>query len=132
MMTSPTHKPDLASRLIAISKDLTATHAALTALAAELLNGNPVDLQSPVQQGNKHPVKALPTRAEMIAAHRRAHRPGRPGKIESDPELEAFILARIETLTFAQIVTKVRATFPPDRHCTHSGLGRWWQKRQGQ
>ena len=64
---------------------------------------------------SKHALKVLPTREQMLAAHRRTHRPGWPGKIEGDPELAAFIRARIDTLTFAQIVSEVRATFPPDR-----------------
>ena len=75
----------------------------------------------------------LTPRKDTIAAHRRAHRrahrPGRPGKIEGDPELAAFIRARIDTLTYAQIMSEVRGAFPPDRHCSHSGIGRWWQKR---
>jgi hypothetical protein len=84
--------------------------------------------------GIEHPAKpalnAPLTRDEVQAEHRRAHRSGRPGKIEGDPELQAFIRARIDTLTFAQIVAEVRATFPPDRQCSHSGLGRWWQKQK--
>ena len=129
-MTDAPEGHNLAARLFAICQDLTATHAALAALTAEMLGGKPVAHSAPIQQGINPPLKALPTHEDMIAAHRRAHRPGRPGKIEGDPELEAFIRARIDTLTFAQIVSEVRATFPPDRQCSHSGLGRWWQKQK--
>ena len=91
-------------------------------------------LSKPSEEGVKHPVQpplnTPKTRAQSQAAHRRAHRPGQPSKIESDPELEAFILARIDTLTYAQIVSEVRTTFPPDRHCSMSGLSRWWQKQK--
>ena len=62
----------------------------------------------PVEAGVEHPVQppfnTRQSREDLQAEHRRAHRSGRPGKIEGDPELEAFILARIDTLTFAQIV----------------------------
>ncbi|MDZ4309960.1 MAG: hypothetical protein U1A24_05315 [Cypionkella sp.] len=37
---------------------------------------------------------------DVIAAHRRAHRMGRPAKIAADPELQAFVNARFDTLTF--------------------------------
>jgi hypothetical protein len=62
--------------------------------------------------------------------HRAAHLPGFPGRIESDPELRAFILQRIETQTLAAIIAAVRATFPPGRQTSLSGLSRWW-KRHG-
>jgi len=62
-----------------------------------------------------------------IADHRRAHRSGVPPRIASDPELEAFIRARIGTATFAQIIAEIAATFPPDRRTSMSALSRWWK-----
>lgn len=112
-MPPASHNPDLAARLIAICNDMTTTHAAVATLVAELLDGEPVPHQPPLQHGVKHPLKALPASADILAAHLRAHRPGRPSKIKSDPDLEAFILARIDRLTVAQIVSEVRAAFPP-------------------
>ena len=69
------------------------------------------------------------TRAEVLAAHRRAHRPGIPAKIDSDPELRAFILARLDTRTFTQICDEAAAHFPPDRRTSLSALSRWWQRK---
>jgi hypothetical protein len=61
------------------------------------------------------------------AEHRRAHRSGVPSRIASDPELEAFIRARIGHLTFAQIIAEVAASFPPKRQTSMSALSRWWK-----
>lgn len=62
-----------------------------------------------------------------VADHRRCHRSGVPPRIASDPELEAFIRARIDHLTFTKIVAEVAATFPPARRTSLSGLSRWWK-----
>lgn len=64
----------------------------------------------------------------LKAAHRAAHRRGGLSKIEADPEVKAFILARIDRLTFDAMVAEVKATFPPDRHVSRSALHRWWHK----
>ncbi|MEI6098540.1 MAG: hypothetical protein WCS20_09595, partial [Alphaproteobacteria bacterium] len=61
------------------------------------------------------PLNTRQSREALQAQHRPAHRSGRSAKIEADPEPKALILARIATLTFAQIVSDLRATFPPDR-----------------
>ncbi len=87
-------------------------------------------LSTPFEGHFKAPSNAPQTREEAFAAHRRAHRMGVPGKIESDPELEAFIAENIVTLTFAEVAEAVAATFPPDRHTSTSAVHRWWQKRQ--
>ena len=65
--------------------------------------------------------------AENNAAHLRAHRKGLPSRILSDPELEAFIRARIDTQTFAEIIKDVDAAFPPDRRTSLSAISRWWR-----
>lgn len=62
------------------------------------------------------------------AAHRAAHKPGVPPKIEADPEVKAFIQARLDTMTFDDIVASLKAAFPPERHVSRSSLHRWWQK----
>lgn len=62
-----------------------------------------------------------------IALHRRSHRVGVPPRIASDPELEAFIRARIDRLTFTQIIAEIAATFPPERRTSLSALSRWWK-----
>ncbi len=95
--------------------------AAITRLAAMLSD----TFEAPV----KPPLNAPQTREEALAAHRRAHRMGVPGKIEGDPELEAFILARIDSLTYAEIVAEVKAHFPADRQTSASAVQRWFRKR---
>lgn len=52
---------------------------------------------------------------ETLLQHVAAHRPGRPGKIALDPELRAFVKARLSHMTFAAIEAEVAAHFPPDR-----------------
>ena len=104
---------------------------ALAALARAMQEtGAAVDLAHRVQTALKTPIE-LPlngqqNRDEILAAHRRAHRSGTPGKIASDPELEAFIRARIDSLTLKEAVAAVAAAFPPDRHVSVSAVNRWW------
>lgn len=62
------------------------------------------------------------------AAHRAAHKRGGPPKVEADPEVKAFIIARLDRLTFTDIVTELKQAFPPDRHISRSSVHRWWQK----
>jgi hypothetical protein len=59
---------------------------------------------------------------------RASHRPGTPPRIEADPELRAFILARIDRLTFDAVVSEVAAHFPPERRVSRSALHRWWHR----
>ena len=75
-----------------------------TNAAAALATQARQTLSTGIEHPVKPPLNAPLTRDEVQAEHRRAHRSGRPAKIEGDPELEAFIRARIDTLTFAQIV----------------------------
>ncbi len=65
---------------------------------------------------------------DVNAAHRRAHRMGRPAKIAADAELQAFVAARFDTLTFEQIAKEVADNFPPERRVSLSAIHRWWQK----
>lgn len=56
-------------------------------------------------------------------------------RIEADEELRTFILARIRTLTFDQVLAEVATHFPPDRRPSRSALHRWWHchgKKSGQ
>ncbi|WP_157971088.1 hypothetical protein [Pseudogemmobacter bohemicus] len=62
--------------------------------------------------------------AEWRAQHRSGHPPGS----EADPELRAFILDRIDSQTYDQIVSAVRASFPAERRVSRSSIGRWWQR----
>ncbi|MFO1140790.1 MAG: hypothetical protein U1E59_00095 [Amaricoccus sp.] len=55
---------------------------------------------------------ALPPCDTPPFEHRR--RPGRLSKIGADPELQAFILPRLDRLTYHQIADAVAAHFPPE------------------
>ena len=123
-----TETPDL---LRILDDTILLLHFVKTELQTKHADAMKVPFNTPFN-GPSNPAKAPLTRDEVLAEHRRAHRSGRPSKIESDPELQAFIAARIDRMTFAQIVSEVRTTFPPDRHCSISGLGRWWQKRRSE
>lgn len=63
--------------------------------------------------------------------HRRAHKFGRPAKIDVDPELEAFLLARVDRMTFDEMADDVAAHFPPKRRVGKSSIHLWWSKRKG-
>lgn len=89
-----------------------------------LISGLETDVKDGVQRGIKAPLKP----ADVLAEHRRNHRTGTPSKIAIDAELQAFIIARLDTETLTQIVAAVAATFPPERHISVSGLSRWWRK----
>jgi tellurite resistance protein len=87
-------------------------------------------LEGALNQAVKGVLNAPLTAAEINAAHRRAHRKGVLSRIQSDPELEAFIRARIESRTFTAIVQEVDAAFPPDRRTSISAISRWWRANQ--
>lgn len=110
-MTPDSRNAVLIARAIAandrLGTDLVELIATLDALRSAIL--------TPVQPALNETSGPRPT--EDYAAHwRAAHLPGTPGKIDCDPELQAFILDRIATATYAQIVAAVKAAFPPARH----------------
>ena len=76
------------------------------------------------------PIKPSLTRDDALLQHVAAHRPGKPGKIAADPELRAFVEARLSRMTFAEIEAAVAAYFPPERRASLSAIHRWWQKMQ--
>ena len=90
-------------------------------------------LEAALDEAVKGAVNTPLTAVENSAAHRRAHRAGVLSRIESDPDLEAFTRAPIDTLTFAEIVKDVDAPFPPNRRTSVSAISRWWRaNRDGQ
>ncbi|MCF6234208.1 MAG: hypothetical protein L3J36_14085 [Rhodobacteraceae bacterium] len=62
--------------------------------------------------------------------HRRHHRPGRPAKIDTDPELQAYIAARIDRMTFVQIAEDIAQHFPPERHVRKTAIHAWWHRNK--
>ena len=69
-----------------------------------------------------------PVKDDVKAAHRRAHRRGVAAKIATDSELQAFIAARFDTLTFDQIAKEVAENFSHERRVSRSSIHRWWLK----
>ena len=65
-----------------------------------------------------------PFNGDVNAAHRAGHQPGRPQKVEADPEVKAFILARLATHSFDETVADVNAAFPPERPVSRSNIHR--------
>ena len=107
--------------MMTAKREILATAFKLRALAA--------GLEATVNTPSKGGKMAVESTAPL-AAWRAAHRVGTPSRITSDPEVEAFILARIETMTYAQIVAAVAQSFPKSRHISMSSLQRWWAKRR--
>lgn len=58
----------------------------------------------------------------------RKHHRGNTSKLSTDPELTAFIMDRVVTMTFAEVVEAVAEAFPPDRRISRSSLHRWWHR----
>jgi hypothetical protein len=71
-----------------------------------------------------------PVKDDVKAAHRREHRRGVVAKIATDSELQAFIAARFDTLTFDQIAKEVAQNFTHERRVSRSSIHRWWLKSQ--
>lgn len=87
-------------------------------------------LEQAVEGSVQQAVHALPEPTAPHCPHRAAHRPGRARLIDNDPELRAFITARIDRLTFYQLAAAVAAHFPRERHVKKTAIHAWW-KRQG-
>jgi hypothetical protein len=88
------------------------------AMVAQILTAA-TGLQAAIEDGLQAPVKGSSKPLE-----RRSNK----GKIADDPDLQAFIRARILTATFASVVADVAVSFPPEKHISLSGLHRWWHR----
>jgi hypothetical protein len=87
-------------------------------------------LEQAVEGSVQQAVQALPEPTAPPCPHRAAHRPGKPRRIDNDPELRAFISARIDRLTFHQLEAEIAATFPRERHVGKSAIHAWWQRQK--
>lgn len=67
--------------------------------------------------------------SNAVNQHRRAHKPGRASKIDTDTELRKFILARIDDHTYEEIASAVSSAFPPERCVRKSAIQAWWNKQ---
>lgn len=96
--------------------------------AAEAVELARAELAEALAEG---PSKAAQTPVEIpsiVATHTRRHRAGRPSKIDADPELRAFILTRIDTMTFIALADAVATTFPVNRRIRKSAIADWWHR----
>lgn len=65
-----------------------------------------------------------------VTEHRRLHRSGCPPKIDQDPALQTFILARLDRLTYQEIADEIAAAFPEDRRVSKSTVHAWHKRRR--
>lgn len=75
-----------------------------------------------------HVIAELPASTAPITEHRRLHRPGRPAILDTDPELRAFVLARIDRMTFPEIEAAIALQYPVERRVKKSAIHAWWKK----
>ncbi len=88
-------------------------------------------LEATIEASLKQGLNTLPKPSAPVSEHRREHRPGPPPKIAGDPELQAFIVARIDRMTFDVIAAEVAQHFPPRRRVCKTAIWEWWRKSHG-
>lgn len=93
------------------------------------LNRLEISLKDLLKAGQQQRLTSLPACDVPVTEHRREHRPGVPGIIASNPDLQAFILARLDRLTFKQIADDIARHFPVPLHVHQSTIHRWAQKQ---
>ena len=98
----------------------------LSAALAATLNRASTALETALDALDKEGLAALPEAVGPINPHRAAHRSGTPAKIDNDAELQAFIRARLDRMTFVQIAAAVADHFPPERRVGNSALHAWY------
>ncbi len=65
----------------------------------------------------------------LTAAEWRArHLPGQPSRIVGDPEVRAFIDARLSTMTFVELAEAARVEFGLPRAPSKSAIARYWHR----
>ena len=78
----------------------------------------------------KYGMDALPKRNIPVTAHRKQHRMGRVPKIDMDPELRAFLIARIDRLTYEQMAKNVDEHFPEQRRVSKRARHAWFNNQR--
>ena len=117
---------DLAHLIHTATGTLKAAEAALKQAQADLGKAR-VALGKLERLAQSELISGLPICETPITEHRRLHKSGRPAILDNDPELRAFVLARIDRLTFQQITDEIAASFPVERRVKRSSIHRWWQ-----
>ena len=93
------------------------------------LNRLETSLKDMLKASQQERLTCLPVCDVPVTEHRREHRPGVPGVIASNADLQAFILARLDRLTFKQIADDIASHFPVPLHVHQSTIHRWAQKQ---
>ena len=119
----------LRTDLEAVALKLAETDALLRA-ASEAHTQASIAFQSAINGAVKDGLNTLDPATFPATDHRRHHRPGRPAKIDTDPELQAFITARINRMTFHEIADAIAQHFPPERRARKSAIHAWWQRNK--
>lgn len=101
----------------------------LAAAANRALDTAETALSNAVQGASKGPFDGAQIGPVEATEHLREHRPGRPAKLDSDPELRAFVLARIDWQTFEQIADAVAESFPEKRRVSKTSIHKWWRSQ---
>lgn len=83
-------------------------------------------LEALLEARRQQSLNTLPEFTAPLSQHRREHKSGCASKINEDPDLRAFIMARIEYLTFQQVTDAVRSNFSQERRVGRSSIHRWW------
>lgn len=116
----------LRTDLEAVALKLAETDALLRA-ASEAHTQASIAFQSAVKGAVKDGLNTLDPAAFPATDHRRHHRPAR---IDTDPELQAFITARINRMTFHQIADDIAVHFPPERRARKPAIHAWWHRNK--
>jgi hypothetical protein len=85
-------------------------------------------LQTAIEAQRSAAVAALPPCDIPATLHRREHRSGRTAKLDVDEMLQAFVLARIDRLTYQEIADEIAQHFPVDRRIGKSAIHSWWNR----
>ncbi|MDR0810031.1 MAG: hypothetical protein LBE86_13050 [Gemmobacter sp.] len=76
----------------------------------------------------EHPLQEQEMAPLPGADHLRQHRMGTPSRLDTDPELRAFVIARVSRMTFPQLAQAIAQTFPKHRRVSQSTIHRWWHR----
>lgn len=102
----------------------------LQAANARTIRSLETALNQAIKDPLQDPLNTPSSAPRLIKEHRRAHRPGYPSRFASDPELAAFIRARIDRMPFAEIIADTAANFPPKRRTCMSALSQRWNSNR--
>lgn len=84
-------------------------------------------LQCAIEQAEKFGQDANLPVDHPACDHVRSHRPGRPSRINADPEVLAFVTARIDFMTFTALAEELARHFPPERRVGKSAIHTWYR-----